>query len=304
MPCYHPLTAYRAKSGHSPTTGKWQITFNVKEGYADKTVMLPCGRCIGCRLERSRQWAIRIMHESHGNPDCSFITLTYSDLHLPPDNSLNKRDIQLFFKRLRKKYGNNIRYYQCGEYGEKFQRPHHHACLFNIKLDDLRHLYTTKDGYKYYESDSIEKIWGKGNIIVSDLTFESAAYVSRYCTKKITGKNAQSHYGKRLPEYATMSRRTALGKEFFNKFKDDIIVGDSVIIRKGLICKPAKYYDKLYDSLNPKHMERIKRERQKMAMSNEDYHDYRRLEVKEKIKMYKNKQLKRSYEDGNATICN
>ena len=100
MPCYYPLTAYRSKQGRDPKTGKWPVVFNVKDGYSDLEVKIPCGQCIGCRLEKSRQWAIRCIHEASLYDRNCFITLTFDDEHLDPHKSLNKRDFQLFMKRL------------------------------------------------------------------------------------------------------------------------------------------------------------------------------------------------------------
>ena len=144
MPCYHPLQGWRKQGGG--------LTFNLRDGFVDRPVTVSCGQCIGCRLERSRQWAVRCMHEASMHTDNCFVTLTYSDegiAHLDrcidpetgeigagPLRSLNKRDIQLFMKRLRKRTGAKIRYLQCGEYGSKTQRPHHHVLLFGFDFSD------------------------------------------------------------------------------------------------------------------------------------------------------------------------
>ncbi|MEO5355656.1 MAG: hypothetical protein H7835_21005, partial [Magnetococcus sp. XQGC-1] len=91
------------------------------------------GQCVGCRLERSRQWAIRVMHEASQHEHNCFITLTYNDDNLPANGSLNYRHFQNFMKRLRKYYVEfTVRFYMCGEYGENFARPHYHACIFAI----------------------------------------------------------------------------------------------------------------------------------------------------------------------------
>ena len=82
MACYHPITAYRSKAGRDPKTGKWPVVFNISQGYADMPITLPCQQCIGCRLERSRQWAIRCMHEASLYDKNCFLTLTYSDDYL------------------------------------------------------------------------------------------------------------------------------------------------------------------------------------------------------------------------------
>lgn len=150
------------------------------------SLSLPCGQCIGCRLEYSRQWAIRCMHESTLHDQSCFITLTYSDDNLPEHGTLILRDFQLFMKRLRFEFSNvKIRFYHCGEYGEKFGRPHYHALLFGIDFEADRTLYSqSKQGSKLYVSDTLNKLWNKGFATIGNITFESAAYVARYVVKK------------------------------------------------------------------------------------------------------------------------
>ena len=91
VPCYHPVSAYRTSEG---------VFF--KEVADSSLIRLPCGRCIGCRLERSRQWALRLTHENRFHDKSAFITLTYDEDHLPKDGSLNLKHFQDFMKRLRK----------------------------------------------------------------------------------------------------------------------------------------------------------------------------------------------------------
>lgn len=295
MPCYHPVTGWRSNKGRNSKTGLWPIVFDRKEGYADKEVVIPCGRCIGCRLERSRNWATRMVLEARDHANNCFVTLTYDDIHLPSNQSLNKIDIVKFLKRLRKHYGDQkIRYFQCGEYGDKTQRPHHHVCFFGFDFKD-KTLWTCQNGYKYYRSATLEKLWRFGNSLITDLTFETAAYTARYITKKITGKMAESHYQGRQPEYVTMSRRSGIGKEFWNKFKQDIIVGDSIIIRNELKVRPGKYYDNLFHLEDPKGLERTKAKRVKKI--NPEETSYQRLRTREKSQELKMKKLKRSFEN-------
>ena len=132
MPCFCPLEGWRSKDRSS--TGKRKIVFNPRDALRDMPVTVPCGQCIGCRLERSRQWAVRCIHEASLHEDNCFITLTYDDAHLPTDLSLNVSHFQKFMKRLRKRFGEGIRFFHCGEYGENFGRPHYHACLFTSDI--------------------------------------------------------------------------------------------------------------------------------------------------------------------------
>lgn len=274
--------------------------------------MLPCGRCIGCRLERSRQWASRCVHESQLHPANCFITLTFREAcplatqtangryqllkhKVDPTVSLHKHFITLFWKRLRKHvFGNTkgtLRYYHCAEYGDESKRPHHHAIIFNYDFVDKKYK-TSKNDCKYYTSKTLEALWPHGNSIIGDATFESAAYVARYCTKKINGPSAAEHYNGRLPEYATMSRRPGIGKAWLEKYTDDVFPNDFVIIR-GQKCKVPKYYNKNYELTNPKEYGNIRAERVEAQRGNPANH-YRRLEAGEAIQKARYALLKQS----------
>lgn len=98
MPCFSPLKAWQSHKKKS--NGKSSITFT-ENPTNTIPIELPCGQCSSCRLERSRQWAIRCMHEAQLHNENAFITLTYDDEHLPLDNSLNLKHFQDFMKRLR-----------------------------------------------------------------------------------------------------------------------------------------------------------------------------------------------------------
>ncbi|QXP08192.1 MAG: replication initiator protein [Arizlama microvirus] len=259
MPCYHPLKGYYGRKTN-PETGKRAIVFSAREGYYDAPVALPCGRCIGCRLERSRQWATRCVHEASLYPQNCFLTLTFREAcpidgtKTDPTQSLHKHHFQRFMKRVRKHFFGNskgtIRYFHCGEYGETLGRPHHHACLFNIDFPD-KTLWSIRDGVRLYESKTLEKLWPHGSCKIGDVTFDSAAYVARYVVKKITGAPAKDHYKGKLPEYCTMSRRPGLGKTWIEKYTDDVFPKDFIVIR-GKKSKVPKYYSRSYELTNPK----------------------------------------------------
>lgn len=296
MPCYHPITAYRSKLGRDKRTGNWPVVFNKKDGYVDMEVKIPCGRCIGCRLEYSRQWAIRCVHEAQLHERNSFITLTYNDENLPKDGSLNKKHFQDFMKRLRKeldKKGIKIRYYHCGEYGEMLMRPHYHAIIFGYDFPD-RKLFTVRRGVRLYRSEMLERLWPFGFSTVGDVTFESAAYVARYVLKKINGDKAEEHYGGKQPEYTTMSRRPGIGHDWLMRFKDDVYNYDYVVIRGGIKCRPPRYYDEIYDTIEPEKMEKIKIQRRKFVQNGE--YTYERLKAKEVIQKQRLERLVRPIE--------
>lgn len=305
MPCYHPLLGYRSLSINP--SGKRSIVFNKNQGFADMPVELPCGQCIGCRLDRSRQWAIRCVHEASLYENNCFITLTYNDENLPKDNSLCVEHFQLFMKKLRKKYGKGIRYFHCGEYGENFGRPHYHACIFNFDFRDKKVLKTLQDGTNYYVSEKLNELWEYGFTMIGDVTFESAAYVARYITKKITGKNAFEHYNKinyetgeiiaeRRPEYVTMSRKPGIGKPWLDKFSTDVYPEDYIVLR-GKKLKPPKYYNAQYEKVYPSDYEKIKNRRIVNAKKHFYNNTRDRLTVRETIQKYKFNLLKRNYEN-------
>lgn len=226
----------------------------VESGDILRSLFLPCGQCVGCRLEHSREWAVRVMHESQMHDNSIFITLTYNSECLE-SMSLVYRDFQLFIKRLREHFhGQGIRYVVAGEYGDDMGRPHFHAILFGCWFDDREYFRTLDSGFKLYTSKTLDRLWQKGYASIGDVSFESAAYVARYCMKKMTGNNAEEHY-KRLdwrygdivdvrPEFLRMSTVPPIGHGWFQKFGKEIYPRDEVVLR-GKRMKPPRAYDKL-----------------------------------------------------------
>lgn len=294
MPCYWPLRGY---IGPKRDDNKVNIVWKRTQSNKGETLYVPCGQCIGCRLERSRQWAIRCVKEASLYDDNCFLTLTYKDEKLPKDGSLKLEHWQLFFKRLRKRYGNEIRYFHCGEYGEKFQRPHYHAIVFNHDFKD-KELFSNNEGNKIYTSKELESLWDHGYATIGDVNFKSASYVARYCLKKVSGEKKEDHYKGRKPEYTTMSRRPGIGSKWYDKFKSDVFPSDYMIVN-GVKCKPPKFFDYLLDKENSKMFDAIKYERRRrfddvnIAMDNDSF----RLPVKEEVKLAEMKKLKRNYEE-------
>jgi hypothetical protein len=299
MPCYHPLKGYRSREVNE--SGKRGIVFNPSRGYIDQSVTVPCGQCVGCRLERSRQWAIRCAHEASLHEANCFITLTYNDSFLPRDRSLNLDHFQRFMKRLRKRFGSGIRFYHCGEYGEQYGRPHYHACLFNFDFPD-RKLWKVNNGHRLYTSEILSELWPFGYSSIGDVTFESAAYVARYIMKKVTGDMAEDHYTwvdpetgevhKLKPEYTTMSRRPGIGKDWLDKYKEDVFPGDFVVMN-GKKMKPPKFYDRQYELDSPDDFKKIKRQRISSSKKHVDNNTPDRLRVRERVQLSRLEKLPR-----------
>lgn len=294
MPCFRPLQAYRTDLG--------KIVFTDRGSH--RALTLPCGQCVGCRLERSRQWAVRCMHESQMHEFNSFVTLTYNEDTIPHDFSLNYRHFQLFMKRLRKDFP-RVRFYMCGEYGETYHRPHYHACLFGIRFLDLKPWRKSSAGFQLYRSDRLEALWGKGNVEVGDVTFESAAYVARYVMKKITGPDAEKHYEavdpvtgeiySRIPEFTRMSLKPGIGATWYDKYKAEVFPLDRVVVR-GVECRPPRYYTNRMDAADPKMSSVVEYQRYIKALALEADNSEDRLKVKEVVCRARIKNLNRSIE--------
>lgn len=257
MSCFHPLTAYRAPPGKQIVgTNSSGISFDVRCASMPgiEVLKLPCGQCIGCRLEKSRQWAMRIVLEQQMCAESCFVTLTYNDDNLPKNRSLQLEDMTLFIKRLRKfcdSRGKKIRYFYCGEYGSMTERPHYHMCLFGEDFSDIRSLYRrSKCGDFLYVCGELEKLWQKGFCPFGTLTFDSAAYTARYILKKLNGDIADEHYQGRKPEYICMSRRPGIGASWFDKYKDDVYPKDYIRLRDGIKLRPPKYFDRIYKDMH------------------------------------------------------
>ncbi|AXL14575.1 replication initiator protein [Microviridae sp.] len=306
MPCYKPLTGWQREELNE--NGKRPLVFNQPKSDEYREMKIACGRCIGCRLEYSRQWAMRITHEQQLHEDNAFITLTYDPEHLPKNGNLEKRDWQLFLKKFRKQLSpKRIRFFMCGEYGgqaelgRKFGRPHFHAIIFGWypEKNDIKPVKRTGSGEILYDSKFLNKIWGKGFVSVGNVTFESAGYVARYVTKKITGDLKEDHYtdidfatGEMInvePEFTLSSRRPGIGGNWLKKYKKDLEKGYVTV--RGKKMNAAKFYDRKMEEIDPYQMDDIKQKREIRALENQETEE--RLAVKERKKIIKLKDLKR-----------
>lgn len=259
MVCYSPLKGW--KSATLTPNGKRKIVFNIKQALVDLPVEVACGQCIGCRLKRTREWALRVMHESKLHKDNMFLTLTYNEDNVP--DTLDYTHFQRFMKRYRKKFG-KVRFYMCGEYGELLQRPHFHAIIFGHTFKDKQIFKGGKN--PLYISESLSKLWPYGYSTIGNVTLDSAAYVSSYVMKKINGKLKDEHYKGLEPEFTHMSLKPGIAAKWFEKFVHDVFPSDECIF-KGFKVKPPRYYDKLYDLTNKKEMDKIKLDRKKYFLS-------------------------------------
>ena len=310
MPCFRPLTAYRTSQG--------SVVFseNRRFGESVATLQLPCGQCVGCRLERSRQWAVRCVHEAQCHESSYFVTLTYAPENLPIGRTLVYRHVQFFLKRLRKWYRRPVRYYVCGEYGEQLDRPHYHALLFGLELPDLKP-YRTGGRYKLWTSAKLDALWGLGFCSVGQVTFESAAYCARYVMGKVNSEGviapddfgnyywraAEEYYSyvdqetgevfSRVPEFSRMSLRPGIGATWFQSFSSDVYPSGMVVAR-GVESKSPRYYDKLYKSLDAIGYDQLIFEREVEGRSRYLDNTDERLSVREQVTAARVRLLKRS----------
>ena len=335
LPCYHPLKAFvlGEKDGKrllKVTCYEVDHLERSGEGFACCThpaygrpgdvtefIEIPCGKCSGCRLQRSREWANRCMLELEYHKSSYFVTLTYDDFHVPihyyadpetgealPSMSLVKRDFQLFMKRLRKKFGEGIRFFASGEYGSQTFRPHYHAIIFGLELDDLVPYKRSAQGFQYFNSASLQEVWPNGFAVVAPVTWETCAYTARYVMKKLTGPEAAFYENFNIvPEFSLMSRKPGIARQYYEDHPD-LYEHEFINIsteKGGRKFRPPKYYDKLFDLDCPEESAKLKAVRQKMAAEAQkaklqkttlSYLD--QLAVEERNQLARIKSLKRS----------
>ena len=261
MSCYNPLYVRYANGKFSRFGGKLTKSVLADNDLGD-IVPVPCGKCVGCRLDRSKRWADRMLLEferpagSLPPRSAIFVTLTYDDAHVSKvrcrDNqyrdNLCLKDTQDYHKRLRKYFsGRPLRYFLAGEYGDQTFRPHYHEILFGLSLFDLPDAVPfgagEQPGTVYYVSPTLADIWSNGHVLISEVNYKTFAYVSRYVLKKqFDSDDGQLVYRGRKPPFVLMSRRPGLGLSYFAS--DDL---DTTAVFDGSDVKiiPRPRYDLL-----------------------------------------------------------
>lgn len=238
-----------------------------------------CGQCMSCRLERSRQWAVRVVNEASRYRASSFVTLTYGEEL--QSRSLVYRDWQLFAKKVRRKLG-SFRFFLAGEYGEQNWRPHFHAAMFGVYFDDRRPWRKSPAGFQLYRSATLESLWTHGNSEIGDVSFESAAYIARYVCKKVTGDAAKpiqedgtpGHYvdfdpvtgewTNLKPEFCRMSLGEGIGSKWLERYYRDVFPLDRSVVR-GAVQRPPRYYMKWLKRRFPLMAEKVRQDRLRKA---------------------------------------
>ena len=302
MVCYLPMQAYRSPGGG--------ITFNPASGYRDRPLKIKCGQCEGCRLAYSREWAIRCYHETQMHEKNCYVTLTYAEI--PEGGSLVKNELSKFMKRLRKSQGPAIRFFGCGEYGDKLGRPHYHSIIFNWKPKDLRPFKENKSNQMIYTSRQLDKIWTHGHTYIGEATFQSSAYVARYILKKINGQQQESHYKTidpatgeitkdLIPEFTAQSlgdeNTGGIGKSWYEKYGLTDAHNRDEIILAGRKFPVPRYYDKLLEKRDPARYALLKRARLRNAGQHAENNTPARLKVRARVQAKKTERLLRDQHD-------
>lgn len=184
-----------------------------KNPYVREGLAFGCGQCMPCRVRKTREWQNRIILESTQHDQSSFVTLTYDPEKLPADGFLKPAHTRDWLKRIRTRLAPiRLRFYLCGEYGTKTNRPHYHAILFGYpNCSNPRSPTPGKshfvDGHCCPNCDLLRDTWGHGNIISGTVTPESAGYVAKYVTKFNTSDQPPGW----VKPYNRMSLKPGLG---------------------------------------------------------------------------------------------
>lgn len=334
MACYHPLLAVPYPSSHEKY-GQYLIlgsafdhgNFNkipnfervdrengidLNTGQFLEPIRIPCGKCLGCRLDRSRDMATRIVCESMDYPAHTnwFVTLTYAqpdDLEWLPrlgarpsvnaDGALTldgkhptdflKRlrdhharkvgydyDVPLWYDALHDQYvPMGLRYFLAGEYGDRSMRPHYHACILNMPLNDIKLIGHTVQGNPLYNSSLLTDTWGFGHVVLAPMSYQTAAYTARYCLKKADGVANEVYESMNLvPEFTRVSRRPGIGARYLLEHAQEIYAQDELVLPaiskdKPNKQRPPKYLDLKYKEIDPKHYAEISSRRREVAQS-------------------------------------
>lgn len=270
-------------------------------GSVTESLTIPCGHCDSCRLDHARDWANRCMLELKYHDDAVFLTLTYDDVHVPrsayadPETgeaiscyTLRKLDLQKFWKRLRKAYPENkLRYFACGEYGSNTFRPHYHAIVYGLHVDDLRLYKKNHQGDQLYTSAKLDRVWSDqsgciGKVVIGDVSWSSAAYVARYVLKKHYGQESVFYEDFNIePEFVVMSRRPGIGYQYLVDRREKIMYTNSIDIATesgGKHFPPPKYFDRLFEEEYPDYFADLRERRRWIA-------DVKTDELKSRIKI-------------------
>lgn len=329
MVCYHPLDCVYPiypddegkrhlnfkKSFYNQFTDLNGILFPVGSIKATHLrLQVPCGQCIGCKMDYSRMWALRSVNEATTHKKNTFLTLTFNNKYVHNDGSVHKEFLSSWIKRFRYYYGDDIRFLCVGEYGGKSMRPHYHILFYNFDFDD-KYVFQYHKGTNvcYYRSPFLEnKVWtdvcskeSLGYSIIGEVNFQTSAYVARYCTKKIfpNRKTRLAYFKNKQPEFLNFSRQYGIGLEYFLEHHTEELGRGYSTLRNGdnfVKLSLPRYYLKIAEKYFPSEYYDYKARASQFLIENlltvNDDKTTPRLQVREELQKLKVDKLTRSYD--------
>lgn len=296
-----------------------RLTKNLDPRVYPRGIEVPCGKCMNCRIQRRREWTLRLTHELEYYQKATFLTLTYSDEYLPlnplgpipASGTLRKTDLQKFWKRLRKTlskgslhgkyYGphpiRRIRYYACGEYGDKNDRPHYHAIVFGINPEGSDKA-SVMDAWPYCD-------WSQKKIIEGSfgtVTPSSISYVASYINKKLSGSELEKKFTSigREPVFKTSS--LGIGREWCNDHEDQLSEEGEIRSWNGSVQTIPRYYLKRLPWRPPDRQDELKEKEREwnqsivgVYMTDEELYDTELASEAEQARASKRLQTERTH---------
>lgn len=293
MTCFYPIRGFRGPGG--------KVVASRAKSALQVSVVVPCGRCMGCRLDRARDWAVRISHEVSLHEHTCFVTLTYDNEHLPEGATLVKKHCQDFMKRLRKSIEPaRVRFFLCGEYGGQNKRPHYHVLLFGYRPDDAW-LWTVRNNCRVFRAPSLEALWTFGNSEFGEVTPASADYVARYSVKSaeqdadrfVRWDSETGETWEVEPEFCLMSRKPMIGELWFRKYASDCFPSDFLVVDGRKVPVPRAYKKRLSEVDEELRRKRVFASGFKFDPKVRENSTDERLRVREEVRREKLNRLKR-----------
>lgn len=298
-----------------------------RPAFKDGGQEVPCGRCPACLQRKRGVWTFRMLNELESSESGYFITLTYDEDNLPVCLSsegkwiptLSKKDLQSFLKRLRarilkdfpksgkwlkqsektRKWSPKLRYFACGEYGSKKDRPHYHLILYNLPHQYVRHDPIYRKAYSLV----LEEIWNKGIVDIGNVERASAHYVAKYTLDSVMNREEDRD---RQGPYAVMSRNPGIGNAYVNEVNKNYFIDtkNPYTTLKGGVKQPiGRYYkekifgDDLQREINRK-MSRVAREEDRRLDKKSERVGKPVHEIEREIRIQKEYELRRITKKG------
>lgn len=300
MSCFRPVTAWKPLDGGA-------LVFSERKNCRE--IKIRCLGCIGCRADHREAWALRNYCESKMWDHSYFLTPTYAPDHLPMHGSLVPSHMSDFIRALRRpsRLG-ALRYFFCGEYGDRFGRPHYHALIFGPEIPDLRKVNSVYAKADVFRSELVSAAWPHGDVVIGRMSYSAARYVAGYVNKKVRGKAADEHYSRVddatgeivqiEPEFVRMSLGRGssarpglggIGLPWLRKYwKDIYATGHDAIIVDGSKKPVPRYFADQMDAILGAEsvlMDDVEYRRQKAAEQRADDNSPERLAVREQVAM-------------------